>query len=328
MRNVTTVRAKHRAEGDLFAGTAWLFASGDFDGMLDHLFIDEAGQVSLANVVAMGGSARNLVLVGDQMQLGQPTRATHPGDSGLSALDYLLRGQSTVGPEQGVFLGETRRLHPTICGYISEAFYDSRLRSHPRTAGFALAPWDLVRGLDGEGIYFAPIRHEGCSQRCEPEAVALRDLYRRLIGMTFTDGENAARPVTREDILVVSPYNLQVDHLARVLSPGARVGTVDKFQGQEAPIVLVSMASSDAEGMPRGHDFLFSPNRLNVAVSRAQCLAVVFASPELLAAPCATPDQMSLVNHLCRFTERARWLGPRTMAGEGWGGDATRQPGP
>jgi uncharacterized protein len=308
IKNVTAFTDRQRADGNLFAGTAWLFASANFDGILDHLFIEEAGQVSLANVVAMGGSTKNLVLVGDQMQLGQPTQAIHPGDSGLSALDYLLQGKATIGPEQGVFLAETRRLHPSICRYISDAFYDSRLQNHPRTSGFSLGPWDRVEGLDQEGIYFAPVIHEGCSQRCEPEAMALRDLYRRLIGMNFTDGDRVSRPVTPDDILVVSPYNLQVDFLAKLLGPRARVGTVDKFQGQEAPITLVSMTSSDAATMPRGHDFLFSPNRLNVAVSRAKCLAVVLASPELLAAPCATPAQMELVNHLCRYVSRARWL--------------------
>jgi uncharacterized protein len=287
---------------DLLAGTAWLFADGRFDRALDYLVIDEAGQVSLANVVAMGASAANIVLVGDQMQLGQPTKGVHPEESGLSVLDHLLGGQATVAPDRGVFLAQTRRLRPEVCRYVSDAFYDGRLQPHPITATRRLIfSGDLA--LPPAGIHFMPVRHAGCSQRSEEEGQAIRTYYRKMLDQQFEAAGGVRRAMTVNDILVVSPYNVQVNYLRSVLPEGARVGTVDKFQGQEAPVVFLSMASSSAADMPRDIGFLFSANRLNVAVSRAQCLAVVVASPELLATPCGTVEDLRLVNKFCQLAE-------------------------
>jgi uncharacterized protein len=288
---------------DLLAGTSWLFADERFDQLLDYLFVDEAGQVALANVIAMGTCSRNIVLVGDQMQLGQPTKGVHPGESGLSVLDFLLGGQPTVAPDRGVFLTRTRRLRPEICRFISDAFYDGRLEPHPITAGRRLVFSSDLIALPQAGVHFLPVPHQGCSQRSEPEAQAIVTYYRKLLDQRFEDGNAPARPVTVNDILVVSPYNVQVNYLRSVLPDGARVGTVDKFQGQEAPVVFVSMATSSAADLPRDIGFLFSANRLNVAVSRAQCLAVVVASPELLATPCATVEDLRLVNRFCQLAE-------------------------
>jgi predicted RecB family nuclease len=292
-------------DAQLLAGTAWLFADERFDRHLDYLFIDEAGQVALANVIAMGTAARNIVLVGDQMQLGQPVQGVHPGDAGLSVLDFLLGGQATVSPERGIFLDHTRRLHPTICRFISDAFYDGRLSPDPGNAKRKLIFASPIVGITPEGIHFLPVEHAGCSQKCEEEGRVIKHYYQQLLGQQFREKEGSVRPMTQGDILVVSPYNVQVNHLKSILPAGARVGTVDKFQGQEAPVVLVSMATSSAEDMPRNIEFLFSANRLNVALSRAQCLAAVAASPRLLETPCRSIEQLRLVNKFCQLVEYA-----------------------
>jgi predicted RecB family nuclease len=282
---------------NLFAGTAWLFANEHFTNQLDYLFIDEAGQVALANVVAMATSARNIVLIGDQMQLGQPIQGTHPGEAGLSVLEFLLRDQATIPPERGIFLGETRRIHPSICQFISEAFYEGRLHAHDSTSERSLSLKNT--DLPNEGIHLIPTDHEGCSQKSTEEGEIIKAKYQELLGQQFHDQDGTIRAITEDDILVVTPYNVQVNYLKSILPPNARVGTVDKFQGQEAPIVLISMVTSSAEDLPRNIEFLYSKNRLNVAISRAQCLAVVVVNPKLLEIPCKTVEQMKLVNTFC-----------------------------
>jgi uncharacterized protein len=284
----------------LIAGTAWLFADANVDQQLDYLFIDEAGQVSLANLVAVGTSARNIVLLGDQMQLAQPIQGVHPGQSGLSALDYLLEGNATVSPEKGIFLPTTFRLHPDVCGFISEVVYDGRLKPEKRTVKRVLV-------LDGKadpalapsGIRFVPVQHDGCSQFSEEEIQRVLEIYTSLLKMSYLNDDGVQKPIKKENILVVSPYNMQVNKLKDALPNEARVGTVDKFQGQEAEAVIISMATSSADFLPRNIEFLFSKNRLNVAVSRAKCLAILVANPALLTIPCKTPEQMALVNTLC-----------------------------
>lgn len=285
----------------LVAGTAWLFARDALDQSIDYLFVDEAGQVSIANLVAMGLSTKNVVLIGDQMQLSQPIQGTHPGQSGLSGLDHLMGGHSTVPPERGIFLGETRRMAPEVCDFISNAVYDGRLGSHPSTHGQQVLLSDEARNLalPSAGIAFVEVEHLARTQRSVEEAEALAARYLALLGCRWIDQLGNECTVTADDILVVSPYNMQVDLLRATLPPGARVGTVDKFQGQEAAIVLISMATSSGEDLPRNIEFLFSRNRLNVAISRARCLAVLFANPRLLEVPCHTIAQMKLVNGLC-----------------------------
>lgn len=298
---------------DLFAGTAWLFSHERFTGCLDYLFIDEAGQVATANVVGMSSSARNIVLVGDQMQLGQPMKGTHPGEAGMSVLEYLLKGRDTIPPDRGVFLETTWRLKPSIRRFVSDAFYDGRLENHPDAARRRLVLEDT--GLPEEGIVMIPVDHTGCSQKSVEEGGVVKARYEELLGQPFIDADGRGRALDVRDILVVSPYNVQVNHLRAVLPDGARVGTVDKFQGQEAPVVLVSMVTSTAEDLPRHMEFLFSRNRLNVAVSRAQCLAVVVLNPRLLEAPCRTVEQMRLVNVFCRLEDYAYRLEPAEADG-------------
>jgi uncharacterized protein len=284
----------------LIAGTAWLFARPELDQQLDYLFIDEAGQVSLANTVAMGVSARDIVLVGDQMQLSQPIQGSHPGRSGLSALEHLLDGAETVPPERGIFLSKTRRMHPDLCRFISDAFYDGRLMAEAgnERQGLILDP-DADPCLVPTGLRFISIEHEGCSQKSEPEAEQVRQLFQSLLDQRWVNREGRVRRIGIDDILVVSPYNMQVNLLRSRLPEGARVGTVDKFQGQEAAGVLISMATSSGDDLPRQIEFLFSRNRLNVAISRARCLAVIVASPKLLETSCRTIEQLRLVNAFC-----------------------------
>jgi uncharacterized protein len=293
---------------DLIAGTAWLFAREELDQQIDYLIVDEAGQVSLANTVAMGVCAKNVILVGDQMQLSQPIQGSHPGRSRLSALEHLLDGAATVPPERGIFLRTTRRMHPDLCRFISDAFYDGRLMpeaGNERQRLF-LNP-DADPALAQAGLRFISIEHEGCSQKSEPEAERIRQLYLSLLGQHWTDREGVVHPIGVGDVLVVSPYNMQVNLLRSRLPQGAQVGTVDKFQGQEAAVVLVSMVTSSGDDLPRQIEFLYSRNRLNVAISRARCLAVIVASPRLLETSCSTIEQMRLVNALCwakNFAER------------------------
>lgn len=304
--NVPTVRAALAANAQLMAGTAWFFAAPELDQKLDVLFVDEAGQVALANLVAMGTSAKNIVLLGDQMQLGQPLQGVHPGRSGESTLDYLLDGQATIPSDQGVFLTTTWRMHPAVCRFISDAVYDGRLRPEPHNQNRRLVLGNGTHpALRPAGIRFVEIDSEGCSQCSPEEAVAIQEIYASLLQQKVIADGKKTRSMTPDDILVVAPYNLQVNLLQEKLPAGARVGTVDKFQGQEAAVVLISLATSSGDDLPRYMEFLYSKNRLNVAVSRAQCLAVLVANPRLMAINCSTPEQMTLVNTLCWLHEYA-----------------------
>lgn len=293
----------------LIAGTAWLFSDEIADQKLDFLFVDEAGQVSLANLIAMGTSARNIVLIGDQMQLSQPIQGVHPGRSGESCLEYLLNGMATIPPEQGIFLKTTWRMHPDVCRFISEAVYDGRLKPYPLNKRQCLILNNKAHPLlRPRGIYFVPIDHHACSQRSEEEAQLILEIYTSLLQQRYQDKDNEEHPMTPENILIVAPYNIQVNLLKRTLPKGARVGTIDKFQGQEAEVVLVSMTTSSGDYLPRFIDFLYSKNRLNVALSRAKCLALLIANPALTTIRCRTVEQMALVNTLCWVKEYSeRW---------------------
>jgi uncharacterized protein len=294
-------------EYQLVAGTTWLFSRKELDGKLDYLFVDEAGQMSLASVVSCGLSARNIVLVGDQMQLTQPVKGAHPGGSGVSALDHLMGNWPTVPPDRGIFLAKTWRMQPDLCRFVSDAFYDGQLKSEESAAqqtlilsgdgGGALAPF---------GLRFVSVEHEDRSQKSVEEADRLDGVYRELLGQSWVNQNGETGSITLSDILVVSPYNMQVNLLKRMLPSGACVGTVDRFQGQEGAVVLISMAASSGEYIPRGIEFLFSPNRLNVAISRARCLSVVLASPRLLGITCRSVEQMRLANVVCWFAEHMR----------------------
>ena len=293
------------AEVQLFAGTAWLFSDPGFEAQLDYLFVDEASQVATANLVAMATSAKNIVLLGDQMQLGQPIQGVHPGETGLSALDFLLEGRATIPPDLGVFLATTWRMHPDVCRFISEAVYEGRLHPELKNAEqrLILKP-NAHPALRPTGLVFVPALHDTCSQSSEEEAQIVLALFQSLLAQRYRDRDGVEHDMTLDNILIVAPFNMQVNLLRRTLPEGARVGTVDKFQGQEAEAVIVSMTTSNADTMPRHIEFLYSKNRLNVAISRARSLALLVASPALADIPCATVEQMGLVNLMCGVVSR------------------------
>ena len=289
---------------NLAGGTPWLWVSESMARSVDVLFVDEAGQMSLANVAAMAAAADSFVLLGDPQQLNQPLRGTHPPGTERSALAHVLDGLATIPPDRGLFLERTWRLHPELTRFTSEAFYDDRLESQPHLVVQAVHGRGPI--VDGVGPRLVGVPTEGADSESPVEASAVAELAEAIVAAgRWVDEHGAERPITWDDVLVVAPYNAQVGAIQRLLPPAARVGTVDKFQGQEAPISLYSMTTSTPELAPRGMSFLYSRNRLNVATSRARCLAVVVASPELLRVRARTPAQMRLANALCRFAELA-----------------------
>jgi superfamily I DNA and/or RNA helicase len=284
-------------ELQLVAGTSWLFARSEFAGSFDTLIVDEAGQVSLADVVAVGHAARNLVLLGDPNQLPQVSQGAMPDEAKASVLGHLLGDETTVLPDRGIFLERTWRLRPELTAFTSEAYYAGRLEWEETCARRSVGV--------GNGLVYRPVEHAANGQLSREEAEVVAGAIAALLGTGYTDETGATRPLGVDDVLVVTPYNAQVRALRQTVPEGVRVGTVDKFQGQEAPVVLVSLASSSGEDAPRGLSFVFNANRINVATSRAQCRVELVCSPRLLEADCRTIEEMRLVNALCRFVELA-----------------------
>jgi predicted RecB family nuclease len=294
----------------IVAGTAWAFSNPELVTSRDVLFVDEAGQVSLGNLVAMAATAKSIVLVGDQMQLAQPIQGAHPGDSGRSALDHLLEGHAVVPPERGIFLSKTWRMHPDLCSFISAAVYESKLHSEAGCATQRLVlKQNAHLALKAAGLSFFPVGHSGCRQKSAEEAQATRAILDSLLRQRVVERNGRERSMTLDDVLVVAPYNMQVNLLRSILPNGARVGTVDKFQGQQAEVVIVSMTTSGGDDMPRDTSFLLSRNRVNVAISRARCLAILVASPGLLDLVANSVDEMRLVNVFCWAAEYANQTG-------------------
>ena len=287
---------------DLFAGTAWFFSNVRMNQTLDYLFIDEAGQVSLANTISMATSSKNLVLIGDQMQLSQPIRGTHEGYAKLSSLDYILEDRDTIPPEQGIFLRETRRLNQNICKYISDSFYDSRLVPHEVTKKRTVSL--ELNDIGNEGVFYIPTEHYGNSQRSDEEADIIYEYYSRIYKKEYED-EKGKNKIDINNIMIVAPFNVQTNNIKQKLlkkfSEDTRVGTIDLFQGQEAKVVFISMTSSDTDNLPRHKDFFFNRNRLNVAISRAQNVAVILFNPNLLLASANTIEEMKLINNFCKL---------------------------
>ncbi|MEI9919540.1 MAG: TM0106 family RecB-like putative nuclease [Bacteroidota bacterium] len=290
-------------EGKVVGGTAWLWANDDLVDKLDYLFIDEAGQMSLSQALAASRAAKNIVLLGDPQQLEQPQRGAHPEGSDVAALSHLLEGHKTMPANRGLFLGTTYRLHPSVCEFTSEIFYENKLKSAPDCSK------QLISGgtdFDGAGLFYVPVDHRGNQNNSPEEVEKIYDIIQDLLKRgQWTGREGKTQALTNKDILVVAPYNAQVAALIRKM-PDVPVGTVDKFQGKEAPVVIYSMTSSSHEDAPRGMTFLFSPNRLNVATSRAKCISILVASPRLLEPECKTIDQMKWANGLCRYVEMVR----------------------
>lgn len=267
---------------DVIGTTVYSFAKQiAYDDPLDYLFIDEASQVALANLIAVSGAAKNIILMGDQMQLEQPIQGSHPGHSGTSALEFMLKGHAVIPEDQGVFLERTYRMHLYICKPLSEVVYEGKLSSDKQTErqSINIENPDLI--TQPNGILSITLQHEGNTQSSDEEVENVKQLIDELKTGTFTNNKGETNPITDNDILVVAPYNMQVNLLKEKLSGDLKIGTIDKFQGQEAPVVIISMAVSDVEDSSRGMDFVFDINRLNVAVSRAQALAIIVANKGL-----------------------------------------------
>lgn len=290
----------------LFAGTAWLWSRVQMKDSVDVLVIDEAGQFSLADAVAVAQAARSLVLLGDPQQLTQPTQAQHPHGAGVSALEYLIGEHHTIAADRGIFFDTTWRMHPDVNAFVSRTSYDNRLDSHPSTAQQRIAG---DGPLSGTGLRYVPVEHRDNSTGSPEEADVIADLVERLLATSWTSFDGVTSPVTVADILIVAPYNVQVGVLRERLRPrvdaGLRIGTVDKFQGRQGAVVIYSTTSSTAADAPRGLDFLYDTNRLNVAISRARAMAIMVGSPALLDAAAAKPETVPMINAYCRFAEMA-----------------------
>jgi predicted RecB family nuclease len=304
MTNERLERALRAGELDVAAGTAWLWARPGLAASVDTLFVDEAGQMSLANVLAISGAARNLVLLGDPQQLAQPSQATHPPGAGASALGHILGDRATMPEGAGLLLDQTYRMHPDLCRYTSEVFYDGKLHG---VEGLGRQEILGEGPLHGSGLRVVEVAHEGNTNASPEEAGEVARLAETLAGCSWRDRDGAVRPVGCAGILIVTPYNAQIRAIQGALATrgliGLRVGTVDKFQGREAPVVIYSMATSSADDAPRGLEFLYDTHRLNVATSRARAMAIIVASPDLIRVSCRTPHQMTLANALCRAWE-------------------------
>jgi predicted RecB family nuclease len=294
-------KAAANAKYNVVAGTTWLFAGTAMQAApVDVLLVDEAGQLALADALAACRSARTLILLGDPLQLPQVAQAVHPDGSGASVLEHLLGEDATMPAERGVFLAQTRRMHPDVATFISTEIYESRLTTHPSCAAQST---DL-----GTGLRWLRAEHVGRSTQAPEEAEVVAAEIARLLQVGWTDAAGVRRPLGAVDILVVAPYNDQV-HLLRaeldrnLATAGVAVGTVDKFQGREAAVVFFTMTSSSAADVSRGADFLFSRNRLNVAVSRARCLAYLVCTEELLNSRGRDVEEMRLISTLCSFVE-------------------------
>jgi superfamily I DNA and/or RNA helicase len=307
--------ALHELQGgtlNVVGGTPWLWSRAEFVNSVDVLFVDEAGQMSLANVLACAPAGRSIVLLGDPQQLEQPQKGSHPEGSDVSALAHLLDGRQTIKDDRGLFLKETWRLHPAIRRFTSEMFYEGRLVSH---AGLERQHIEVPPPFSGAGLWYLPVAHDGNQSYSTEEVDRVQSLIEVLTttGNSWTDRQGTTRPLTRGDILVVAPFNDQVNRLIDRL-PGVQVGTVDKFQGQQAAVVIYSLTTSSPEDAPRGMEFLYNLNRFNVATSRARCACIVVGSPRLFSPECRTPRQMELANALCRYGEMSAHVSTGTTA--------------
>jgi uncharacterized protein len=299
---------EHAGVGVVVGGTAWDFShDGRFPRRsLDLLVIDEAGQFSLASTVAVSVATQRLLLLGDPQQLPQVSQGTHPEPVDTSSLGWIMDGSAVMPDAFGYFLPESRRMHPLVAQPVSDLSYAGRLASHPSAA---------LRSIEGvaPGLHRVPIEHHGNATASIEEAAAVVDLVRRLIGSTWTDlardgGEprvSPPRPLTADDIIIVTPYNAQAATVLAALEsarlPPVRVGTVDKFQGQEAAVSIISLAASSGRDVPRGLEFLLLANRLNVAISRAEVAAYLVYSPGLLDDLPHTPEGVARLSGFARL---------------------------
>ena len=290
-------------------GTSWAWTKPVLEGSVDVLLMDEAGQMALANALAVSRAAASLVLLGDPQQLEQPLQGAHPPGADASSLQHLLGVDATIRPDRGLFLERTWRMHPAITSYTSEMFYDGRLQSEEHLEQQAIGG---AAPLAGAGLRFVPVEHIGNVDHSPEEAATVAQLCEALLGRPWVDQDGTGRTIGWSDIRILAPYNAHVGAIASVLPEAAHgsIGTVDRFQGQTAAVSIYTMGTSSPELAPHGMEFLYSTNRLNVATSRARCVAIVVANPDLLRVNCRTPHQIRLANALCRLVEVATHVAP------------------
>ena len=298
-------------KANVLGGTSWLWSPDAAFEAVDMLFIDEAGQMGLADVLAVSQAAKSLVLIGDPQQLERPLKGSHPDGAEKSALEHLLGERKTISGDMGFLLPETWRLHPRVCEFTSDFFYEGRLASREFLRNRVLEGHSW---LNGAGLWIVPVLHEGSRNSCAEEVEVVARIVEGLLKpeVKWFYGAGNSRRLKEEDILIVAPYNAQVSDLCARL-PKMRIGTVDKFQGQEAPVVIYSLTTSSPEEAPRGMEFLYSLNRLNVATSRAMTTVILVGSPKLFEPECRTPRQMQLANAFCGYLEMAVTRNPSSI---------------
>ena len=287
---------------DVIGATVYAFAKQvAYDYPVDYLFVDEASQVALANLIVVTGAANNIILMGDQMQLEQPIQGAHPDPAGQSALQFMLKGQSVIHSDEGVFLERSYRMHPNVCEPLSEVVYEGKLQADKQTIkqSINLATPKLI--TQSTGILSIRVRHQYNTQNSVEEVLKIQELVDELKTGTFTNNKGQTHPVEDEDILIVAPFNMQVNLLKEKLTCNLKIGTIDKFQGQEAPVVIISMSVSDVAESTRGLDFIFDINRLNVAVSRAQALAIIVVNEGLEQCQVSSLAQMEKVGFFIKL---------------------------
>ncbi len=298
---------------DVYGGTVYAFSKQIFENLFDLLVIDEASQVPLASLLAMARCARNILLIGDQQQLAQPIIANHPGESGLSCLGYATSNQQVVDKRIGIFLSKSWRMHPSTCGFISSSFYEERLLSHQENNANSIQLSSVKNG-----ILYLPVEHENNHVFSAEEAEAISVITSLLIGQqcsVINDSELHEIVINWDHIAIMAPYNAQVSLIQRVLGPDARVGTVDRFQGQEAPISIYSLTTSHGEN-PSGLEFILNRNRVNVALSRSQCLSIIVGSPSLTSILNSYPElseERKLLFSLTDYIGTSSVLSPRNL---------------
>jgi uncharacterized protein len=288
----------------LIAGTSFMWCSEKLKDSLDYLFIDEAGQFALIDTLVVSHASKSIILLGDHQQLKQPIKGVHPEGTEVSALEHLLEGKKTIPVEKGIFLASTWRMHPDICFFDSEMFYESRLHS---IQGLENHKIEGNTQFIGSGLYYKAVEHEGNTNLSLEEINEVEKIVQELTkgDVFWYDEKNIKKVLVANDIKIITPYNSNVFEMQKRI-PNVAIGTVDKFQGQEAPVVIYSLASSSPEDAPRGMEFLYSPNRLNVAVSRAKAIFIMVGNPRIFEPNCKSPEQIKLANPFCRFIELAK----------------------
>ena len=290
----------------VMGATTTKFCSKKFNSKFDLLVVDEAGQYALANLLTIAKHSKSILLVGDTQQLAMPTKASHPNNSGQSCLQYLMNGLEVVPPNKGIFLPISFRLAPAINNVVSELFYQGKLKPNTKNSENKII-WDQPSSKKDKskypesGVIFIPVKHQDCSLKSEEESEKIQQLIRLLLSSKYKLGSAIERSISLEDILIIAPFNVQVNYLKRKLDKKLKIGTVDNFQGQEAIISIFSLTSSTGEDAPRGLDFLLDPNRLNVAISRAKILSIVVGSPSLAESPCKTNAEIIKLNRFLRL---------------------------